>query len=89
MIHRPKHWESFSWTANGRKSIKISINLRISYWEDKGKKLEKVDGESGKTRKKSGKSWGSLCQDFGRHPAWIEIQGFILKKLNTLNKGTQ
>ena len=33
-----------------------------------GQKLEKVDGESGKTRKKSGKSQGILCQIFGRHP---------------------
>ena len=33
-----------------------------------GQKLEKVDGESGKTRKKSGKSQGILYQHFGRHP---------------------
>ena len=32
------------------------------------KNLQNVDRESGKTRKKSGKSQGILCQNFGRHP---------------------
>ena len=32
------------------------------------KNLQNVDRESGKTRKKSGKSQGIPCQKFGRHP---------------------
>ena len=38
------------------------------FWEDKshGKKLEKVEGESRKT-----KSQGNPCQKFGRHPEMV------------------
>ena len=50
-------------TVNWRKSIKISIHFKnFWFWEDKyqEKSLENVDRESGKTRKKSGKSQGKV-----------------------------
>ena len=53
------------------KCFKISINFKnFEFQEDsyRGKSQKNVDGESGKTRKKSGKSQGFPCQKFGRHP---------------------
>ena len=38
------------------------------------KNLQNVDRESGKTRKKSGKSQVIPCQKFGRHPVITEAQ---------------
>ena len=46
-----------------QKDREKSGNLDIS----QGKVRKNVDGESGKTGKKSGKSQGILCLKFGRH----------------------
>ena len=53
--------------VNFRKSIKISNILNFERI-DTTEKVKNVDWESGRTRKKSGKSQGTSGLEFGRHP---------------------
>ena len=67
--------KSFFGNSKLKKKYQNSIHFKsIWFWEDKyqAKGLWNVDRESGKTRKKSGKSQGILCQKFGRHHGIID-----------------
>ena len=73
-------------TANGIKKVSKFQKFVTLRGQISGGKLGKVDGESGKIRKRSEKSQGIPCQKFGRHPAvclhcfkWPLAEVFFIK----------